>query len=36
MTSGGVGGQKLFSPQNYIFVKNGIFEENFDFFFAKK
>ncbi len=35
MNSGEVGGQELFSPLNYIFVKNGIFEENFDFFLPK-
>jgi hypothetical protein len=35
MTSGGVGGQKLSPPLNYIFGENGILEENFDFFLPK-
>jgi hypothetical protein len=35
MRSGGVGGQKLSPPLNYIFGKNGILEENFDFFLPK-
>ncbi len=35
MSSGGVGGQKLSPALHYIFVKNCIFEENFDFFLTK-